>query len=66
MINAGKLNKKITFCRMVQQSDSLGEHPVEEEIKTVWANVKAVRGGEYYEAQKLRGEPSFKPRLLRK
>ena len=60
MINAGRMNKKITFCRIVQKSDDLGEHPTEEVLKTVWANVKAVRGGEYYEAQKLRGELTFK------
>lgn len=60
MINIGKLNKRITFYRIVQISDELGEHPVEEELKTVWANVKAVRGNEYYEAQKLRGELTFK------
>ena len=60
MINAGKLDKRITFCRIVQQSDEIGEHPIVEELKTVWANVKAVRGGEYYEAQKLRGELTFK------
>lgn len=60
MINAGKLDKRITFYRIIQSSDDIGEHPVEEELKTVWADVKAVRGGEYYEAQKLRGELTFK------
>ena len=59
MHNTGKFNKRITFRRIVQQADALGDHPVPENVKTVWASVRAARGGEYYEAQKLRPEKSF-------
>jgi SPP1 family predicted phage head-tail adaptor len=60
MINTGKLNKKITFQKITQTSNTMGDHPVPETVKTVWANVKAVRGTEYYEAQRIRPEVTFK------
>lgn len=59
MHNTGKFNKRITFQRIVQKSDSLGDHPVPKEVATRWASVRAVRGSEYYEAQKLRPEKTY-------
>lgn len=59
-INAGKLNKKITFLKKVQVQDDFGDHPVEEKFLSRWANVKPLRGGEFYEAQKLRLELTWK------
>lgn len=59
MHNTGKFNKRITFRRIVQKSDTLGDHPVPEDVTTRWASVKGVRGSEYYEAKKLRPEKAF-------
>lgn len=59
MHNPGKFNKRITFQKIVQKSDALGDHPVPENVKTVWASVRGTRGSEYYEAQKLRPEKAF-------
>ena len=59
MHNVGKFNKRITFQRIVQKSDELGDHPVPEDIATRWASVRAARGSEYYEAQKLRPEKAY-------
>jgi SPP1 family predicted phage head-tail adaptor len=59
MHNTGKFNKRITFQKIVQKADALGDHPVPEDVKTVWAAVRAARGSEYYEAQKLRPEKAF-------
>ena len=59
MHNTGKFNKRITFQKIVQQSDALGDHPVPQDVKKIWASVRAARGGEYYEAQKLRPEKAF-------
>lgn len=59
MHNTGKFNKRITFQKIVQKSDTLGDHPVPEKVATRWASVRAARGGEYYEAQKLRPEKAY-------
>ncbi len=59
MHNTGKFNKRITFQKIVQKADALGDHPVPEDVTTRWASVRAVRGNEYYEAQKLRPEKSY-------
>ena len=60
MMNTGKLNKRIAFQKVVQSSDTIGDHPTLETVRTCWANVKAVRGTEYYEAQRIRPEVTFK------
>lgn len=59
-MNSGALNKRITFNAMSKVSDALGDHLKPEAYKTVWANVKAVRGSEYYEAQKIRNSLTYK------
>lgn len=59
MHNTGKFNKRITFQKVVHKSDSLGDHPVLTDVATRWASVRAARGSEYYEAQKLRPEKAF-------
>ena len=59
MHNTGKFNKRITFQKIVQKSDSLGDHPVPVDVATRWASVRSVRGSEYYEAQKLRPEKAY-------
>lgn len=60
-ITIGKLNKRITFVKRGYITDSFGQDKQGfEDVKTVWATVKALRGGEYYEAQKLRPETTYK------
>lgn len=60
-IDAGRLNKKITFLKLEYSTDKMGQSvPEWKKLKKVWATVKAVRGGEYYEAQKLRPELTYK------
>ena len=59
MHNTGKFNKRIAFQKIVQTSDSLGDHPVPETVATRWASVRAARGSEYYEAQKIRPEKAY-------
>lgn len=60
-LNIGKLNRRITFVRLGEGLDEMGQDcQVWEEHKTVWATVKALRGGEYYEAQRIRPELTHK------
>lgn len=47
--------------RLGEGLDEMGQDcQVWEEYKTVWATVKALRGGEYYEAQRIRPELTYK------
>ncbi|MCI7301318.1 phage head closure protein [Ihubacter massiliensis] len=60
-LNVGKLNKRITFVLLEDGIDEFGQNcQAWKEYKTVWATVKALRGGEYYEAQKIRPEQTYK------
>lgn len=60
MMNVGKMDKRILVQRAVQRSNDFGDHVNYETVKKRWAHVKAVRGSEYYEAQKLRSELTYK------
>lgn len=60
-ITVGKLNKRITFVERGEIEDEIGQIKQGfRDVRTVWATVKALRGGEYYEAQKLRPETTYK------
>lgn len=60
-INIGKLNKRITFLRTEWVADEMGQEvPEWMPYKTVWATVNPVSGREYYEAQKVRPELTYK------
>lgn len=60
-ITVGKLNKRITFIERGEILDEMGQAKQGfKDYKTVWATVKALRGGEYYEAQKIRPEMTYK------
>lgn len=57
----GKLNKRITFLRLADVTDEMGQFAKGfEEIKTVWASFYPIRGSEYYEAQKVQSRVSHK------
>lgn len=59
-INIGKLNKKVYICNPVEVNDAIGQDTFRyEKGKRIWATVKSVRGGEYYEAMKLHPEISY-------
>lgn len=61
-LNIGKMDKRITFLKPSGGTDAMGQEIEGEWIpcKTVWATVKALRGGEYWEAQKIRPETTYK------
>ena len=60
-LNIGSLNRRITFVYLDSDVDEMGQDcQVWKDYKTVWATVKALRGGEYYEAQKIRPEQTYK------
>lgn len=60
-INIGKLNKRVTFCKLLDQKDELGQsRKVLGDIATVWASLYPVRGAEIYEAQKIEGKVTHK------
>jgi SPP1 family predicted phage head-tail adaptor len=60
-LDIGKLNKRITFLAPGAGGDAMGQKTQEyAELKSVWATVKALRGGEYFDAQKVRPEKTYK------
>jgi SPP1 family predicted phage head-tail adaptor len=60
-LDIGKLNKRVTFRAPAPGSDAIGQTTQKyKDYATVWATVKALRGGEYYEAQKVRPEKTYK------
>lgn len=60
MLDIGRLNKRITFCRYVETENELGQCvQALEEVKTVWATVEPTTGKEYYDAQKVRNEQTW-------
>jgi SPP1 family predicted phage head-tail adaptor len=51
---------RITFLRREETTDELGQNKQGlVETKTVWADIAPTKGGEYYEAQKLREEVTW-------
>lgn len=59
-INIGKMNKKIYICTPRTAQDEMGQDIMTyEKGKRIWATVKSVRGGEYYDALKLSPEVSY-------
>lgn len=60
-INIGKLNKRITFLKLGEREDDMGQSAQAlEEIKTVWASFYPIRGMEFYEVQKVQGKVTHK------
>ena len=48
-LDVGRMNKRITFVYLEDSTDEMGQDcQAWKEYKTVWATVKALRGGEYY------------------
>lgn len=59
-IDIGKMNKKVYICAAQNTQDDMGQDVLTyEKGKRMWATVKSVRGGEYYDALKLSPEVSY-------
>ena len=60
-MNIGKLNKRITFLKLAEVEDEIGQLTQElQPIKQVWASFYPVRGYEFMEAQKIQSKISHK------
>ena len=62
-LDIGRLNKRITFLKPGTTTDSMGAETPDStfvEYKTVWATVNPLRGGEYWQAQRIRAESQYK------
>jgi SPP1 family predicted phage head-tail adaptor len=61
-LDIGRLDKRVTFLAPGAGKDELSQTTQEygELLPPVWATVKALRGGEYFEAQKIRPEKAYK------
>ena len=61
-MDIGKLNKRITFLKLIPDVDEMGQE-IEgtwQPFKTVWANIKPLRGREYWDAKKKSAEQNYK------
>lgn len=59
-IDIGKMNKKVYICTAKHKQDDMGQDVLmHEKGKRIWATVKSIRGGEYYDALKLSPEVSY-------
>ena len=61
MMDIGRTDKRITFCRYEEKENALSQiGQALTEVKTVWASVEPMRGREYQEAQRIRPELTYK------
>jgi len=60
-MNPGDLRHRIIFQRLVETTNEVGETvQTLEDYATVWAAIEPTTGREYYEAQKLQPELTYK------
>ena len=53
----GRMAHRVTFMKRMEVTDELGQNKQElADVCTVWAEISPTKGGEFYEAQKLREE----------
>lgn len=61
MMQVGQLNRRITFLRIGETEDEIGQTVQKwEAYKTVWATLKKLRGKLYFEAKKYREQDTWK------
>ncbi|HJJ78869.1 MAG TPA: phage head closure protein [Methanocorpusculum sp.] len=61
VMNIGRLNKRITFLKLSDERDLLGQSKkVLKPVKTVWGSLYPVRGAEFYEIQKMQARITHK------
>lgn len=59
-IHIGKMNKKIYIMQPIESKDNMGQDTIIYKKRSrIWATVRSVRGGEYYEALKRHPEVSY-------
>lgn len=60
-MNPGDMRHRITFQRLVETANEVGETVQGlEDYATVWASIEPTTGREYYEAQKIQPELTYK------
>jgi SPP1 family predicted phage head-tail adaptor len=60
-MNIGDLNRRIAFITYEEAENTMGLTELKEkELLTCWAKIEPAKGREYYEAQKIRTENSYK------
>lgn len=60
-MNIGRLNRRITFMKLVDSTDCMGQSVKKlETVKTVWASFYPVRNTEFYEVQKIQSKVTHK------
>lgn len=63
-INPGEFRNRITFLKSVDVENEVHETTKElQDYASVWASVEPLKGREYYEAQTLRQELTYKIRI---
>lgn len=60
-MNIGRLSKRITIFRFVDDVDSM-EQSIQKlhEVATVWADISPIRGSEFYELKKIQSRVTHK------
>jgi SPP1 family predicted phage head-tail adaptor len=59
--NSGNLRHRVTFQRLTEATNEVGETIQKlQDYRTVWAAIEPVTGREYYEAQKMQPELTYK------
>lgn len=60
-INIGKLNKRLTFMKLAEITDEIGQtSQLLRPICTIWGSLYPVRGMEFYEIQKVQSRITHK------
>lgn len=60
-MQVGKLNKRINILEFVDAENNIGINEIKPQIfLTCWASIEPARGREYYDAQRVRSETSYK------
>lgn len=61
MLDVGRMNKRITFYQYKESTDAYNRTVQKlQSFKTVWGSVEPTTGKEYYDAQKVRNEQTYK------
>lgn len=60
-LNPGRLSKRVTICRYTETEDELGSTAVTlRPLRTVWAEIRPLRGSEQLEYYKIRNKETYK------
>lgn len=60
-LNPGRLSRRVTICRYAETEDELGSTVVAlRPLRTVWAEIRPLRGSEQLEYYKIRNKETYK------